>query len=38
VRWRDVGLRCVAAALANDYPGDPADIAVEVLADLLDWI
>ncbi len=32
------GLRRVAAALANDYPGDPADIDAEVLAGLLDGI
>src|SRR6266498_3568005 len=32
------GLRRVAAALAIDYPGDPADIDAEVLAGLLDGI
>jgi hypothetical protein len=32
------GLRRVAAALANEYPGDPADIDAEVLAGLLDGI
>jgi hypothetical protein len=32
------GLRRVAAALAVDYPGDPADIDAEVLAGLLDGI
>jgi hypothetical protein len=32
------GLRRVAAALASDYPGDPADIDAEVLAGLLDGI
>jgi hypothetical protein len=32
------GLRRVAAALATDYPGDPADIDAEVLAGLLDGI
>lgn len=32
------GLRRVAAALAEDYPGDPADIDAEVLAGLLDAI
>jgi hypothetical protein len=32
------GLRRVAAALANEYLGDPADIDAEVLAGLLDGI
>ncbi len=32
------GLRRVAAGLAEDYPGDPADIDAEVLAGLLDAI
>ncbi len=32
------GLRRVAAALAGEYPGDPADIDAEVLAGLLDGI
>jgi hypothetical protein len=32
------GLRRVAAALANDYPGDRADIDAEALAGLLDGI
>ena len=32
------GLRRVAAALAEDYPGDPADIDAEVLAGLVDAI
>ncbi len=32
------GLRSVAARLANEYPGDPADIDAEVLAGLLDGV
>jgi hypothetical protein len=32
------GLRRVAATLAEDYPGDPADIDAEVLAGLVDAI